>query len=106
MQTLVATPTNLNNCDLSDPHHLLKTLQDLRQSVYQEGQELFQSWRPSIKRKSFLLSALNLAYYLALRHHDLRPIQTALVPWGLSSLGRSESRVLPNLDAVITTLGH
>lgn len=106
MQTLVATPTNLNNSDLSDPHHLLKALQDLRLSIYQEGQEIFQCWRPSIKRKSFLLSALNLAYYLALRHHDLRSIQTALVPWGLSSLGRSESRVLPNLDAVITTLGE
>lgn len=27
------------------------------------------------------------------------------MPWGLSSLGRIEGRVLPNLDAVIATLG-
>ena len=28
----------------------------------------------------------------------------ALMPWGLSSLGRIEARVMPNLDAVIATL--
>ncbi|MEH1909518.1 MAG: hypothetical protein V7L05_19070 [Nostoc sp.] len=49
-------------------------------------------------------SSLNLAYYLALRRHDLRLLQTALMPWGISSLGRIEARVLPNLDAVIATL--
>jgi pyruvate kinase len=27
------------------------------------------------------------------------------MPWGLSSLGRLEARVMPNLDAVITMLG-
>ena len=41
---------------------------------------------------------------LALRRYDLRPLQTALMPWGLSSLGRIEGRVMPNLDAVIATL--
>jgi len=40
-----------------------------------------------------------------LRQRDLRPLQTALMPWGLSSLGRSESRVMATLDAVIATLG-
>jgi pyruvate kinase len=53
---------------------------------------------------AFLLSGHNLATYLALRKRDLRPLQTALMPWGLSSLGRSESRVLVTLDAVIATL--
>lgn len=61
--------------------------------------------RAVIQREEFLPSALNLARYLALRRHDLRPLQTALMPWGLSSLGRLESRVLTNLDAVIATLG-
>ncbi|HEY9700894.1 MAG TPA: hypothetical protein V6C58_00515, partial [Allocoleopsis sp.] len=89
---------------LSEPEILLKTLQDLRSSVKDEGEKIFANWRPLIKQKSFLISAKNLAYYLALRHHDLRDLQTALMPWGLSSLGRSESRVLPNLDAVIYTL--
>jgi pyruvate kinase len=46
----------------------------------------------------------NLAHYLALRQHDLRPLQRRLMARGLSSLGRIESRVLPTLDAVIATL--
>lgn len=46
----------------------------------------------------------NLAHYLALRHHDLRPLQRRLMCLGLSSLGRLESRVLPTLDAVIAAL--
>ncbi len=77
----------------------------LRRSVYNEGRRLYASWRPHIWRRAFLGSGLNLACYLSLRHHDLRPFQEALVPWGLSSLGRSESRVLANLNAVIALLG-
>ena len=46
----------------------------------------------------------NLAHYLALRRHDLRPLQRRLMWRGLSSLGRLESRVLPTLDAVLVTL--
>ncbi len=46
----------------------------------------------------------NLAHYLALRHHDLRPLQRRLMWHGLSSLGRLESRVLPTLDAVLAAL--
>ncbi len=46
----------------------------------------------------------NLAHYLCLRHHDLRPLQRRLMCLGLSSLGRLESRVLPTLDAVIVAL--
>jgi hypothetical protein len=39
----------------------------------------------------------NLVDYLALRSHDLQPLQRRLVPLGLSSLGRLESRVLETL---------
>ncbi|AFY55523.1 pyruvate kinase [Rivularia sp. PCC 7116] len=92
--------------DLDDPQVLLATLQEIRQSVYEKGQEIFSQWEPYIQRYSFIKSAENLAYYLALRHHDLRTLQAALTPWGLSSLGRIEARVLPNLDAVIATLGN
>ncbi|GAB4226435.1 MAG: hypothetical protein Kow0049_05520 [Stanieria sp.] len=77
----------------------------LRQTVYQEGEEIFSSWRSLITRHAFENSALNLAYYLALRRHDLRALQLALMPWGLSSLGRIEGKVLPNVDGVIATLG-
>ena len=61
-------------------------------------------WRPMLKRASFRPAALNMAHYLALRKRDLRPIQEALTPLGLSSLGRSEGRVLANLDAVLISL--
>jgi pyruvate kinase len=45
-----------------------------------------------------------MAHYLALRKRDIRPLQEGLIPWGLSSLGRSEGRVLANLDAVLVSL--
>ncbi len=88
----------------SDPQVLLAHLKQLRNEVYEEGQATFAEWRPRIRNRNFLISALNLAYYLALRERDLRSLQTALTPWGLSSLGRIEARVMPNLDAVIATL--
>lgn len=103
----IFTPTTLDKQgseNLADPQVLLSALQHLRKEIAQEGEELFQQWRPLIQRQDFLVSAQNLATYLALRRRDLRPLLAALMPWGLSSLGRSEARVLPNLDAVIATL--
>ncbi len=90
--------------NLSSPQGLLLALQELRQLVESEGQETFKHWQAHIQRPEFLASALNLAEYLALRRHDLRALQAALMPWGLSSLGRIEARVMPSLDAVIATL--
>lgn len=90
--------------DLTNPYVLLATLKQLRQSIYEEGQTTLQKWQSRLQQPEFLSSARNLAYYLALRRRDLRPLQTALMPWGLSSLGRIEARVMPNLDAVIATL--
>lgn len=87
-----------------DPDVLLGELMQLRQDVRGEGLEIFARWRPLIRRRAFLLGALNLAYYIALRRRDIRPLQTELMLWGLSSLGRSEGRVMPNLNAVIATL--
>jgi pyruvate kinase len=84
---------------------LYDTLADLRSSVEREGRARLASWSPLLHRRSFRLSALNLACYLSLREHDLRAIQLALMPLGLSSLGRCESRVLESLDAVLATLG-
>lgn len=49
-------------------------------------------------------SARNLVHYLALRAHDLRPLQQRLAWLGLSSLGRAESHVLANLDKVLGIL--
>lgn len=52
----------------------------------------------------FSAGACNLADYLALRSHDLRPLQQRLVAAGLSSLGRGESQVRTNLARVIGML--
>jgi len=49
-------------------------------------------------------SARNLLHYLALRCHDLRPLQLRLAELGLSSLGRAESHVLVTVDAVLGVL--
>jgi len=45
-------------------------------------------------------SAKNLLHYLVLRRHDLRNIQDQLSAHGLSSLGRAESHVRANIDAI------
>ena len=77
---------------LSDPAGLLRRLRGLRASVDATARKTLQRWQPLIIRRSFLPSAENLAHYLALRQRDLRSLQADLVPWGLSSLGRSEAR--------------
>lgn len=51
-------------------------------------------------------SARNLLHYVVLRRHDLRALQDALVPLGLSSLGRAESHVLANVNAVLQNLSR
>jgi pyruvate kinase len=98
------TTEYLVNRDFYQPGVLLDALKLLREDVWREGQSIFEEWRPLITRRSFLFSGLNLACYLALRRRDLRTLQAALPHWGLSSLGRSEARVMENLDAVIATL--
>jgi pyruvate kinase len=49
-------------------------------------------------------SALNLLHYLALRQHDLLPLQQDLSSLGLSSLGRTEAHALAGVDAVLAAL--
>ena len=49
-------------------------------------------------------SARNLLDYLALRRHDIRPLQAKLARLGLSSLGRTEPHVLSSLHAVLKVL--
>jgi len=54
--------------------------------------------------ENFRESARNLMHYLALRRHDLRPLQNRLAALGLSSLGRAESHVLATVDSVLAVL--
>ena len=49
-------------------------------------------------------SARNLSHYLTLRHADHAHLQEWLAGMGLSSLGRSESNVLANVDKVLGIL--
>src|SRR5215467_8884681 len=83
---------------------IVRQLLALRTDVAEVGEMLTNRWRPLVADTSFKQSARNLAHYLALRRHDLRPLQQALVPLGVSSLGRCEAHVLPTLDAVLATL--
>ena len=53
---------------------------------------------------NFRLSARNLLHYLALRQHDLRPMQQRLAALGLSSLGRAEAHALASVEAVLAVL--
>jgi hypothetical protein len=46
-------------------------------------------------------SVRNLAYYLAPRHSDRRPLQERLDHIGASSLGHAKSNVLANVDKAL-----
>jgi pyruvate kinase len=72
--------------------------------VRRDGEARAAGWAVGTERPEFAASAENLAHYLALRRHDLRPLQRSLMALGLSSLGRLESRVMPTLEAVTATL--
>lgn len=91
--------------DLQTPDGVLEAMQRLRSQVIADADELFKVWQPAIVRPKFEAAARNLACYLALRRHELPQLQLSLMRWGLSSLGRSESRVQATLDAVVATLG-
>jgi pyruvate kinase len=87
------------------PPHLptIKTLHrklaTIRNAVAKEGAETLDLWRGAVAGSSFEPAAENLA-----RRRDLSALQPALAAYGLSSLGRSEARVLVALDALLATL--
>jgi pyruvate kinase len=83
---------------------LFDAVSALRHAIAAEGEETFTRWRPRLERPSFVPSAHNLAAYLAFRKRDVRALQDELASCGLSSLGRSEGRILASLDAVSAIL--
>lgn len=89
---------------MPDPVGLLAEIDALIGRVTAESRQFLDEWIKWDIQPEFRPSAENLADYLALRNHDLRPLQRSLMPLGLSSLGRLESRVLPTLDAVRSAL--
>lgn len=80
---------------------LYEEVRTLRENVYKDGQQIFESWNPDTLRDDFKEAALNFAYYVALRRRDIRELQLALGNLGLSSLGRLEGHVLATLDLVL-----
>jgi len=84
--------------------HLLAAMKSLRQSIAGEAAARVEHWQGEIEQPAFAASASNLAHYLAFRHHDLRDLQRELMRYGLSSLGRLESRVMITLATVETAL--
>ncbi|MDD5034768.1 MAG: pyruvate kinase [Methylococcaceae bacterium] len=90
-----------SNAELKE---LLQELRQLRGQVIARATRRLGDFVGYFDGDNFNSSAWNLAHYLALRQFDLRRLQERLARVGLSSLGRSESGVLANLDAVISLL--
>ena len=81
---------------------LLAEVEAVRKDVDKKGAELRAEWGEAASKSPS--KALNLSHYIALRSLDLIEIQYRLAARGLSSLGRSEAKVEPALDAVTATL--
>ena len=79
-----------------------RELESIRDSMLAETAEL--APRLEAVNPTHGPSARNLLHYLALRRHDLRPLQTQLARLGLSSLGRAESHTVATIDAVLEIL--
>jgi pyruvate kinase len=101
---LMASVLDRKTYPLRELHALREELSKLRSDVVREGVDRYRVWRNRLERRSFRSSALNLAAYVALRRHDLRNMQTRLMTYGLSSLGRCEARAIENIDAVLWAL--
>lgn len=93
-----------NNKQENKPVELLEDISQLYEDVKYEGNKIFSFWEDAIQRNKFKKSAKNLSYYLALRNRDITLLQRDLIPWGLSSLGRLESKTLVTMESVIATL--
>ncbi len=85
--------------DGPDALHLIDHLLDLRTHMltFETDRTHLLGGLPDEQR----CSARNLLHYLALRSRDLRGVQRQLAVRGLSTLGRCESHVLANVEAVL-----
>jgi len=92
-------PVKMQNADRSQFEELIQNLNLL----LSEMAELETSGAAAV-HPDHRASARNLLDYLALRRHDIRPLQSKLARLGLSSLGRTEPHVLSSLHAVLKVL--
>lgn len=81
---------------------LLEALRGLRADM--DAAELRAADRIAAVLPEHRESARNLVHYVAVRRHDLRPLQVSLAAYGLSSLGRMEALVRPWVETVIETV--
>jgi pyruvate kinase len=91
-----------NHLDRADVDAIAKELLAIRADMVAAA-ALTKRWLDAV-HENYRDSGRNLLHYLALRRHDLRPLQLRLAQWGLSSLGRAESHVLATVDAVLNAL--
>jgi len=97
--------STLRNPETLPDRHLLaeigNQLEQLRQAVIGDAARLQRAARGDDDTPSLR----NFAHYLALRSHDLRPLQALLGECALSSLGRSEAHVMATLDCLLAVIG-
>ena len=88
------------------PSHDLQALFDQLMSIRHNMAALEDEFSEEIQslHTSHREGGRNLIHYMSLRRHDLSSLQLQLASRGLSSLGRSESRVSANLDTVLNAL--
>lgn len=84
---------------LAQAKHGVEELRRAALAAEQEFSAEFERVSPSMRE-----SAVNLAHYVAVRRHDVRPLQDELARIGLSSLGRMEAHVMASLNAVLRVL--
>ncbi|MDP2852253.1 MAG: pyruvate kinase, partial [Gallionella sp.] len=86
--------------------HPFASLLDELEILQRELMELEQLSTTTLQSSNphHLASVVNLIHYLGLRRRDMRPLQERLAAAGLSSLGRAESHVYANLNAIISLL--
>jgi pyruvate kinase len=85
---------------------LLEEVIELRTVAVQRAAARLEQFESCFPEARYTPSAANLAHYLAVRQHELRPLQDRLAQAGLSSLGRGEAHILANLDSVIDILSR
>lgn len=90
--------------EIEELRALLEEVNRLRRNL--KHSESRQSARITAVLPRHRYSALNLVHHTELRRHDIRELQSALSKHGLSSLGRTESSVLPGIDTLVRTLSR
>lgn len=91
--------TDRDRAALRELHHDVRALRSELLAA-----ELRHAARIAAVKERHRISARNLVHYVELRRHDIRELQGRLTRFGLTSLGRTESQVLPGIDALLATL--